>query len=233
MESDRPADGSQGFAVPLDGGDPRFAGTPGSGGGERPRRLVASKGPGVSPEAPAVRVLRVLIPLVFAGVVAGIVAVFALGLGPSDGRELVGPVAAVRAAVAERPHRVCLRGAQPCAWLTLVDGELLALQTSGPLPEETGRLGVAWCPSSGRYGSNVSGSRFDALGNVVTGPAPRGLDRVRVVTDPQGMVSLDFLSLTTGLQVGQAPAPVPPEGPDCPEIPFDRDADLDLDGSAT
>ena len=238
-------DGENGTAAPLDAADPRYGqasvprhgqtSVPGSGPGRDPRgeparRLVESKGPGPSPEQAAVRRLRVLIPLVFAGVVAGVIAVFTVGLAPGDGLQAVGPQAAVRAAVAARPHRVCYRGKQPCAWITLLDGELVAFTTNGPLAEETGRLGVAWCPSSGQYGSNVSGSRFDASGEVVSGPAPRGLDRVRLSTDAEGTLRIDFFALSTGTQAGRAEALVAPAGPVCDVIPFDRDADLDLGG---
>lgn len=209
-------DGEDGIAAPLDAHDPRF------------RRLVESKGPGHSPEQPAVRLLRVLIPLVFVVVAAGVLAIFAVGLDAGDGVQVVGSEVAVRAAVAQRPHRVCYRGGQPCAWIALLDGELLAFNTYGPLAEETGRLGVAWCASSGQYGSNTTGSRFDARGEVVAGPAPRGLDRVRLSTDAQGLLRIDFSALSTGTQAGLAESVVAPTGPLCDVIPFDRDADLDL-----
>lgn len=222
-------DGEEGVAAPLDADDPRYrqAGDPRR---EPTRRLVESKGPGASPEQPAVRRLRVLIPLVFVAVLAGVVTVFAVGLAPGDGLQVVGPQAAVRAAVAARPHRVCYRGAQPCAWIALLDDGLVAFNTNGPLAEETGRLGVAWCPSSGQYGSNVSGSRFDARGEVVSGPAPRGLDRMPLSTDHEGLLRIDFFALSTGTQAGRAEALVAPAGPVCDLIPFDRDADLDLGG---
>lgn len=222
-------DGEEGVAAPLDADDPRYRQS-GDRRREPVRRLVESKGPGASPEQPAVRRLRVLIPLVFTAVVAGVIAVFLVGLAPGDGLQVVGPESAVRSAVAPRPHRVCYRGAQPCAWIALLDGDLVAFNTNGPLAEETGRLGVAWCPSSGQYGSNVSGSRFDARGEVVSGPAPRGLDRMRLATDAEGLLRIDFFALSTGTQAGRAEAFVDPAGPACDIIPFDRDADLDLGG---
>jgi hypothetical protein len=216
-------------AAPLDAGDPRFTGVNGSA-PARPRRLVASRGPGVSPEDPRVRRLRVLIPVTFWLVVAAVAAVFLLGLDPGDSAVLVGPEAEVRLAVGERPRRVCYRQQAPCAWLTAVDGRLLALNTSGPLSEEYGRQGVGWCPTSRQFGSNASGSRFDQAGNVISGPAPRGLDRFAVLVDREGRLRVDFSSLTTGVQAGRAELR-PAEGPACEEIPFDRDADLDLEGS--
>lgn len=177
---------------------------------------------------PNVRRIRVAIPVVFFLVLAAVATVFFVGLDPGDGQQTIGPVAAVRAAVGDRPHRVCYEGSLPCAWIALVDGELVAFNTSGPLNAEFGRLGVGWCPSSGRFGSNVTGSRFDTHGNVVDGPAPRGLDRYALATTPEGQVRIDFFVLATGQQVATADPPVPPDGPECDEIPFDRDADLVL-----
>jgi len=216
-------------AAPLDPADPRFAGSEEGRAAPRPRVLVASRGPGPGPQDPHVRRLRVLIPVAFCIAVIGIVALFFLGLAPGDGVQVVGPEAQVRQAAAERPRRVCYRGTNPCAWLTLVDGELLALNTSGPLGEEYGRQGVGWCPTSGQFGANATGSRFDAAGNVTEGPAPRGLDRFAVLTDTEGRLRIDFSSLTTGVQAGRAEVIMPSSGPPCAEIPFDRDADLDLE----
>lgn len=228
-EADRPAGGGpDDLVVPLDAADPRFAG---SGAGAPPprRRLVRSQGPGPSHLDPRVRVLRAAIPLVFVAGVVVVAAVFWRGLAPSSGLHIVGDEAAVRAAVAERPHRVCLGDALPCAWLTVVEGRLLAFNTAGPLREEYGRSGVTWCPSSGCFGSNALGSRFDQAGALVRGPAPRGLDRYDLDVDDGGRVVVNFASLTTGLQRARVDAVRPPQGPDCDEIPFDRDADLRLD----
>lgn len=214
---------------PLDASDPRFAGSQEGRQAPRSRTLVTSRGPGASPEDPRVRRLRVLIPAVFGLAVAGVVAVFFVGLDPGDGVEVVGPEAAVRREVAERPRRVCYRGEAPCAWLTVVAaGELLALNTSGPLGEEYGRQGVGWCPTSGEYGANATGSRFDAAGNVTDGPAPRGLDRFAVLVDGDGVLRVDFSALTTAVQAGRAET-LAPAGPSCAQIPFDRDPDLDLE----
>lgn len=226
-------DGDGRHAAPLDAADPRFAGSEEAAGGRRVRTLVESKGPGASPEHPSARALRILLPVAFALGILAVVTVFAVGLNPGDGNQVVGPEAAVRAAVAERPRRVCYRGTQPCAWLSLVDGELLAFNTNGPLPEEFGRLGIAWCASSGYFGSNVTGSRYDPRGNLARGPAPRGLDRFRLTTDDEGLLRIDFSALTTGLQVELVDEVLPPEGADCEEIPFDREADLDLDSNST
>lgn len=227
-----PGDSEGRYAAPLDAADPRFAG---SAGARVPRRrtLVESKGPGVSQQDPRVRALRRLMRVAFIGGILAVVTVFVVGMDPGDGRQVVGPEAAVRAAVADRPHRVCYRGSQPCAWLTVVDGELLAFNTNGPLREEFGRQGVGWCPSSGYFGANATGSRYDQRGHLVRGPAPRGLDRFRLSSDVEGLVRIDFFSLTTGLQAARRVDLLPPAGPDCETIPFDRDADLDLEEAST
>ena len=212
---------------PLDGWDPRFESAAGT---QSPsRQLVRSRGPGPSPEDPQVRRLRVALPLVFFAAVAVVVAVFFAGLRPGRQYETVGAEPAVAARVSERPKRVCLNGNNPCAWLALVDGRLVAFNTNGPLPQEYGRDGIGWCPSSGWFGANATGSRFDQQGRVVKGPAPRSLDRFRVEVRG-GQVRVHFTELTAGVQAEQVRATTAPTGPDCSTIPFDRNADLQLQG---
>lgn len=212
---------------PLDAADPRFTAAPPRGASPSQRRLVPSRGPGPDPEDPLVRRLRVALPAVFFTAVAVIGLVFFFSLQPGDQSEDVGGIDAVRSAVTQRPHRVCLNGNNPCAWLTLVDGEVVAFNTSGPLPQEYGRDGVRWCPTSGWFGANATGSRFDQRGQVARGPAPRGLDRFGIHVE-DGRVVVDFTELTAGVQRGQVVDLTPPAGPECDTIPFDRDADLVL-----
>ncbi len=144
----------------------------------------------------------------------------------------VGPADRVAAAVEDRPRRVCFGGSNPCAWLTAVDGRVVAFNTNGPLAEEYGRQGVGWCPSSGGFGANATGSRWDRRGLVVEGPAPRSLDRFSTSVDADGDLVIDFASLTAGLADWQVDAAdlTPPDGPDCEQVPFDRDPDLVLGG---
>jgi hypothetical protein len=184
----------------------------------------------MAPGNPYARMLRLAVPALFAAAAIVVGAIFFVALAPGSGVQVVGAEADVRAAVAERPHRVCRDARLPCAWLTVVDGRLLALNTSGPIREEFGRLGVSWCPSSGYFGSNVSGSRYDQAGTLVSGPSIRGLDRFHVRLDDEAQVVVDFTSLTAGRRAGYQREILPPAGPDCDEIPFDRDADLDLGG---
>ena len=213
---------------PQDPYDPRFERDGAAEGAPAPpRQLVRSRGPGPSPEDPHVRRLRVALPVVFFAAVAVIVAVFFAGLRPGRQYEVVGREAEVVQAVAERPKRVCLNDNNPCAWLTVVDGRLFAFNTNGPLPQEYGRDGVGWCASSGWFGANATGSRFDQQGRVVRGPAPRGLDRFGLAVR-DGEIIVDFTELTAGVQAEQVRATTPAQGPDCTTIPFDRNADLQL-----
>jgi hypothetical protein len=213
----------------IDAVDPRFGDAPVDRDGPR-RSLVPSRGPGPDHDDPRVRTLRVAVPLLALAGVAVVVAVFLSGLSPGDPDVVVGPVADVVAAVEARPYRYCFNGANPCAWLTVVDGEVVAFNTNGPLAEEYGRLGVAWCPTSGYFGANATGSVWDQGGRIVEGPAPRSLDRFTTTVDAAGDLVIDFASLNAGLADWQVDGDVrPPDGPPCDEIPFDRDPDLDLD----
>lgn len=231
-EPDAPADaglwhlGGEGLIEPLDPTDPRFTGFQRPPAEPRQRELVESRGPGHSPMDRRVRIIRMAIPTIaIAGVVA-VAAVFWNALTPDSGALRVGEADAVAAAVAERPLRVCRGDGPPCAWLTTVDGELTALNTSGPVHSEYGRQGVGWCPSSGYFGANSTGSRYDPAGRLVSGPANRGLDRFRL-REEDGVVVVDFSRRTAGPRA-RAGDPRPRDGPACDEIPFDRDADLEL-----
>lgn len=227
MRDDHPTpDESEDFALPVDAADPRFAGSE-EARRDHPRSLVRSTGPGLAPQSRAAHRLRIAVPVLAIAGLAVVVAIFFRGLDPGETAEVVGPVADVRAAVAERPGRVCLGEQQPCAWLTAIDGELLALTTSGPIRDEYGRMGVSWCPSSGYFGANSTGSRYDPAGRVVRGPAPRSLDRYDV-RERDGQVAIEFRSLTTGLQAARVDQVIPPAGEHCEEIEFDREADLAL-----
>lgn len=175
--------------------------------------------------------LRIAIPLLAIAGLLVVGTVFYAGLRPESTTMLLGLEAEVRAAVADRPRRVCLGDNNPCAWVTVVDDDrLVAFNTNGPLPEEYGRLGVAWCPTSGYFGANATGSRWDQQGRLVAGPSIRSLDRFTLTTDSHGNLVIDFASLTAGPAPWQLDGVSPPEGPDCAEIPFEADPDLDLDG---
>ncbi|HUG85161.1 MAG TPA: hypothetical protein VMM13_11380 [Euzebya sp.] len=214
----------------LDPFDPRFPAPQGSEADHVDRRsLVKSNGPGPSHGDPKVRVLRVAIPVLAIAGVAVVVAVFVSGLSPGGASAVVGPEALVRAAVAQRPFRYCFNDANPCAWLTIVEEEVVAFSTSGPMPEEYGRQGVGWCASSGYFGANATGSMWDQRGRVVRGPAPRSLDEFATDVDAAGNLIIRFGSLNAGLAHWQIDGDVsPPSGPLCEQIPFDRTPDLVL-----
>ena len=218
----------------LDAFDPRFddaqpgPGQEGASTNDR-RREVESSGPGMSPGDPKVRILRVAVPLLALAGVAVIGLVFFTSLSPGGSSVTVGPAEEIADAVAERPRRVCFNGTNPCAWLTVVDGEVVAFNTNGPLAEEYGRQGVGWCATSGWFGANSTGSRWDQRGLVVRGPAPRSLDRFTTdVVD--GDLVIRFANLNAGLAEWQLEPDdlTDPDGPQCEEIPFDRDPDLAL-----
>lgn len=219
---------------PLDPFDPRFAGgaepdSTESDTVDRRRRLVPSTGPGPDYQDPKVRILRVAVPLLAVAGITVIALVFFSGLSPGNSSVVVGPADQVRQAVSERPYRVCFNGTNPCAWLTLVDDEVVAFNTNGPLPGEYGRQGVGWCPTSGYFGANSTGSRWDQQGRIVEGPAHRSLDRFTTAIDPEGNLVVRFASLTAGPADWQVDGQVsPPHGDACDDIPFDRDPDLDL-----
>lgn len=195
---------------------------------ERSRVLVPSQGPGISTMDPRVRILRVAVPALFVAGLVAVAAVFFSGLDPGTSRLALGDVDAVRAAVADRPRRACFNHNNPCAWIALVNGQLYAFNTNGPLPQEFGQQGVGWCPNSGGYGANATGSRWDAAGNVVRGPARRGLDRFTLIVSRDGTLEIEFASLSAGLPDWQVHDRLPPTGQDCDPIPFDREPELGL-----
>ena len=219
-----------GFTPPLDAADPRFVGaTPDETPPEPRRELVRNAGPGSAEGASrAERRMRAVLPIVFFGGLAAVVLIFLLGLQPGPQSTTVGPEGAVRAAIAQRPKRVCLNDNNPCAWLRVVDGEVMAFNTNGPLPQEFGRDGVSWCPSSDWFGANGTGSRYDQQGRIARGPAPRGLDRFGVRVDERGLLIVNWLELTAGRRAFEVTEVTPPTGPHCDTIPFDREADLEL-----
>jgi hypothetical protein len=215
---------------PLDPFDPRYGGRGGEADDvDRQRVLVEGRGPGRNPDDPKVRILRVAVPLLALAGLGAIIAVFFSGLSPGDSSVVIGTEEEVRREVDDRPYRYCFNGSNPCAWLSLVGGEVVAFNTNGPLAEEYGRQGVAWCATSGYYGANSTGSVWDQSGRIVSGPSPRSLDRFTTRVDPQGNLVINFAALRAGLADWQVDGDVsPPDGPMCEEIPFDRSPDLDL-----
>lgn len=222
-----PAFDEEGATEPLDPTDPRFTGFARPPAGPRQRELVESRGPGHSPMDRRVRIIRMAIPTIAIVGAIAVAAVFWNALTPENEAMPLGDADAVAEAVAERPLRVCRGEGPPCAWLTTVDGELVALNTSGPVHAEYGRQGVGWCPSSGYFGANSTDSRYDPAGRIVTGPANRGLDRFRLREEDDGGLVLQFSRRTAGPRAGEAD-PLSRAGPACDEIPFDREPQLEV-----
>lgn len=214
---------------PLDPADPRFTGFSRPPAAQRERELVASRGPGRSEMDVRVRIVRLAIPTIAVVGLAAIAAVFWTALRPGSGEVVVADADEVAAEIADRPRRVCRGDGPPCAWLVEVDGRVLALNTSGPVHQEFGRQGVGWCPSSGYFGANSTGSRYDPAGRLVEGPARRGLDRFHVRVDERGRLRVDFDQRTAGPLADGSHELIAPAGSGCDEIPFDRDPGLDLD----
>jgi hypothetical protein len=111
-------------------------------------------------------------------------------------------VAAVRdAGVVYLPsHRVFLVDAP---------GEILALSAIGTQLEEP----IAYCRTSGWFEDTAHGSKWDGLGYYMDGPAPRGMDRVRIRVR-EGMIEVMPSAESHGPPRGAGPGSTP-DGPFC------------------
>lgn len=133
---------------------------------------------------------------------AGVVLIGAAGawtswdvLRPLSGSGLGGVVKTIAPAEVPDDSAVFVRAAQ--TYLTNVDGQILALYQRCP------HLGcrVAWCESSGEFECACHGSRFNRVGEVRAGPAPRGMDRFAAeVSD--NVVRVDTGAITQGAVAG-------------------------------
>ena len=98
------------------------------------------------------------------------------------------------------------------SYLTKVDGEILALS------EKCTHLGcrVPWCDSSGLFECPCHGSVFNRAGDLVTGPAPRGMDWYPTEVDEDGFVYIDTAEPDLGPSPGSSPrVDSTPKGPSC------------------
>ncbi len=73
---------------------------------------------------------------------------------------------------------------------------------------------VPECTSSGRFECACHGAVFNGVGEYVSGPAPRGLDRF-VVSVSAGRVSIDTSTTLPGLERGQVTVESGDAGPSC------------------
>jgi cytochrome b6-f complex iron-sulfur subunit len=73
---------------------------------------------------------------------------------------------------------------------------------------------VKWCASSGWFECPCHGSRYNPVGELERGPAPRGLDRhpVRLV---EGVIEVDTATVYLGPPPGTMTTDQPAKGPHC------------------
>lgn len=98
------------------------------------------------------------------------------------------------------------------AYLTKIEGEMVALS------ETCSHLGcrVPWCASSGQFECPCHGSVFNRAGDLIAGPAPRGMDYYPTeVVD--GLVVIDTAEPVPGLSPGEMTIDEPARGPACAE----------------
>jgi Rieske Fe-S protein len=95
-------------------------------------------------------------------------------------------------------------------YVTNVQGQLFALSQQCP------HLGcrVPYCESSGQFECPCHGSVFDAAGEWLSGPSPRGLDRFEIREAPGGLV-VDVTRKIEGPPPGTRVFYTPPRGPGC------------------
>lgn len=95
-------------------------------------------------------------------------------------------------------------------FVTRAGGELHAISQKCP------HLGCAvpFCESSGRFECPCHGSVFNAAGEYVSGPSPRGMDRYPLqVVD--GRVLVNTTVLEEGFPIGSKKFELPARGPSC------------------
>ena len=97
------------------------------------------------------------------------------------------------------------------AYLTRLDGEIVALS------EKCTHLGcrVPFCESSGQFECPCHGSVFNRVGDYLTGPSPRGMDRFPVEVGDDGMLHIDTGSPIDGPEPGVLNIDEPARGPSC------------------
>ncbi len=96
------------------------------------------------------------------------------------------------------------------AFLTKIDGEVVALS------EKCTHLGcrTPFCESSGRFECPCHGTVFSRGGDLLSGPAPRGLDRYAVELE-DGLVIIDTGNKIDGPPPGTLVIDEPAKGPAC------------------
>ena len=98
------------------------------------------------------------------------------------------------------------------SYLTKQAAEIVAISEVCP------HLGcrVEWCDSSGQFECPCHGSVFNRLGELRSGPSPRGMDRHPVVVT-DGIVEVDTGETIEGPAPGAETIEEPARGPSCAE----------------
>ncbi|MFQ5556085.1 MAG: ubiquinol-cytochrome c reductase iron-sulfur subunit [Acidimicrobiales bacterium] len=97
------------------------------------------------------------------------------------------------------------------SFLVRIDGEVVALS------EKCTHLGcrVPFCGSSNRFECPCHGSVFNRAGDLLEGPAPRGLDRHPLEVRDDGLIYIDTGSKIEGPPPGTETIDEPSPGPSC------------------
>jgi cytochrome b6-f complex iron-sulfur subunit len=74
---------------------------------------------------------------------------------------------------------------------------------------------VPFCESSGRFECPCHGSIYNVIGEYISGPAPRGLDRFQISISSEGRVLVDTTTVIEGPARGMLTGPSNATGPSC------------------
>ena len=74
---------------------------------------------------------------------------------------------------------------------------------------------VPFCQSSGRFECPCHGSVYNLIGEYVSGPAPRGMDRFEISISGDGRVQVDTANVVEGPPQGVLSGPTTANGPSC------------------
>jgi cytochrome b6-f complex iron-sulfur subunit len=74
---------------------------------------------------------------------------------------------------------------------------------------------VPFCQSSGRFECPCHGSVYNLIGEYVSGPAPRGMDRFGISISGDGRVQVDTANVVEGPPQGVLSGPTTATGPSC------------------
>lgn len=97
------------------------------------------------------------------------------------------------------------------SYLTKVNGEIVALS------EKCTHLGcrVPFCESSSRFECPCHGTVFNRAGDLLAGPAPRGMDRYPTELGADGLLYIDTGDRQDGSEPGSLEIDEPATGPAC------------------